>query len=109
MELPAPRFILRDVWRFVVLAFSIALAGCNSEWLGARDRAAIANTTPPGPNYKADVVAFMHTYLNDPTGVKDAFISEPALRTLENADRYTVCVRYTAHKGPGQPYAPSKD
>src|SRR5476651_1075364 len=109
MESLAPRFILRDVLRFAALALSIALAGCNSEWLGARDRAATANTTPPGPNYKADVVAFMHTYLNDPTGVKDAFMSEPALRAFENADRYSVCLRYTARRGPGQPYAPSKD
>jgi hypothetical protein len=109
MELSAPRFILRDIWRFAALALSLALAGCNSDWLAARDRAAAANTTPPGPNYKADIVAFMHTYLNDPTGVKDAFISEPALRPLENVDRYSVCLRYTARKGTGQPYAASKD
>jgi hypothetical protein len=94
---------------FAALAFSLALAGCNSEWLGARDRAMTANTTPPGPTYKADIVAFMHTYLNEPTGVKDAFISDPALRSLESVDRYSVCLRYTARKGPGQPYGPSKD
>jgi hypothetical protein len=101
--------MLRDVLRFAALAFSIALTGCNSDWLGARDRAKSAYATPPGPNYKADVVAFMHTYLNDPTGVRDAFISEPALRPLENVDRYSVCLRYTARKGYGQPYGPSKD
>src|SRR6478672_12039348 len=109
MEWSAPRLSLPNMLRFSALAFSLALAGCNSEWIGARDRAITANTTPPGPNYKAEVVAFMRTYLNDPTGVKDAFISEPALRPLENVDRYTVCLRYTAHKGTGQPYAPSKD
>jgi hypothetical protein len=58
--------------------------------------------------YKADIVALMRTYLNDPTGVRDAFVSEPTLRTLENVDRYTVCLRYTARKGGGQ-YAASKD
>jgi hypothetical protein len=94
---------------FTALAFSLTLTGCNSDWLAARDRALNANTTPPGPNYKADVVAFMRTYLNEPTGVRDAFISEPVLRTLENVDRYTVCLRYTARKGHGEPYAPSKD
>jgi hypothetical protein len=109
MESSAPRFILRDALRSAALALSIAVAGCNSDWLGARDRAATANTTPPGPNYKADVVAFMRTYLNDPTGVRDAFISEPALRPLENVDRYSLCLRYTARKGYGQPYAASKD
>jgi hypothetical protein len=93
----------------IALTCSVALAGCNSEWLSARDRAVTANTTPPGPNYKAEVVAFMRTYLNEPTGVRDAFISEPALRGFENADRYTVCLRYTARKGNGQPYAASKD
>jgi len=95
--------------RVAALAFSLALTGCNSEWIGARDRAITANTTPPGPSYKAEVVAFMRTYLNDPTGVKDAFISEPALRSLESVDRYSLCLRYTARKGPGQPYAASKD
>jgi hypothetical protein len=78
------------------LALSLALAGCNSDWLNARDRAVQANTKPPGPSYKADIVAFMRTYLNDPTGVRDAFISEPALRMIESADRYAVCLRYTA-------------
>ena len=105
MEFSACRFILR----FVALATSLVLAGCNSEWLSARDRAITVNTTPPGPNYKAEVVAFMRTYLNEPAGVKDAFISEPALRGFENADRYSLCLRYTARKGNGQPYAPSKD
>ncbi len=59
-------------------------------------------------SYKADILAFMHTYLNDPRGVRDAFISEPALRALEGVDRYSVCVRYTARKPDGQ-YAASKD
>jgi hypothetical protein len=93
---------------WLALAISLGLAGCNSEWLGARDRALQANTTVPVATYKADIVAFMRTYLNDPTGVRDAFVSEPALRTLESVDRYTVCLRYTARKGGGQ-YAASKD
>jgi hypothetical protein len=82
--------------RWFALALSLVLAGCNSDWITARDRAIQANTQPPGPNYKADIVAFMRTYLNDPTGVRGAFISEPALRTFDNADRYSLCLRYTA-------------
>jgi hypothetical protein len=62
----------------------------------------------PAPGYRADIVAFMRTYLNNPVGVRDALISEPALRSFENADRNTVCLRYTARKSDGQ-YAPSKD
>lgn len=82
--------------RGLALAVSLSLAGCNAEWLNTRDRAVQANTQSPGPSYKADIVAFMRTYLNDPTGVRDAFISEPALRTLEGAERYAICLRYTA-------------
>jgi hypothetical protein len=93
----------------LALALSVVLAGCNSDWLSARDRAMQANTKPPGPSYKADIVAFMRTYLNDPRGVRDAFISEPALRAMESSDRYTLCLRYTARKGGGNEYAASKD
>jgi hypothetical protein len=99
----------RNGLRWFALGLSLVLAGCNSDWLNTRDRSAQAYTTPPAPTYKTDIVAFMHTYLNDPTGVRDAFLSEPALRTLENIERYTVCLRYTARKGVGQQYAASKD
>jgi len=101
--------VLTNALRWTALACSLALAGCNSDWLYRRERAEQSNTTPPAPGYKADIVAFMRTYLNDPSSVRDAFISEPTLRSLEGADRYALCLRYTARRGPGEPYAPSKD
>jgi hypothetical protein len=75
--------------------------------MAARERSEAANAAPP-TNYRAEIVARMHTYLNDPTNVRDASVSEPALRTLDNASRYTVCLRYNARKSNGQ-YAGSKD
>jgi hypothetical protein len=86
----------------------LALAGCNSDWVHARDEARSANTMAPVTSYRADIVAFLHTYLNNPIGVRDAYISEPALRTVEGASRNSVCLRYTARKSDGQ-YGPSKD
>ena len=83
------------------------LAGCNTDYIRARDRGVEANTTRP-VSYKADILAFMQTYLNDPRGVREAFVSEPVLRSLENIERYSACLRYTARKPDGQ-YAPSKD
>jgi hypothetical protein len=91
----------------LTLVLSLALAGCNSDWVHARDEARSANTMAPAASYRADIVAFMHTYLNNPVGVRDAYISEPALRTVENAQRNSVCLRYTARKSDGQ-YAPSR-
>jgi hypothetical protein len=83
------------------------LAGCNSEWTDRQQRMEQANTTPPS-DYRNDIIAFMRTYLNDPTGVRGASVSEPALREVEGAKRYTVCLRYTAHKSNGQYAAPKE-
>lgn len=54
-------------------------------------------------NYKSDILAAMHAYLNDPTGVRAAAISEPALKPLGGSGinfissppaRYVVCVQF---------------
>lgn len=93
--------------RLLGVLLAIGLAGCSSEWQRNRDLATRQNTTPP-ISYRSDITAFMHTYLNDPTGVRDAAVSEPALKDFDNASRYVVCVRYNARKSSGQ-YAGAKD
>jgi hypothetical protein len=62
-------------------------------------------------NYRADIVAAMHAYLNDPTGIRGAGISEPAIKPIGGAKRYIVCVRFNAKKGGGRrnEYAGSKE
>ena len=106
-EQPAQELIRGGNLCWLALAGALALAGCNSDWMHARERNEQANTTLP-TNYKTDIVAFMQTYLNDPTGVRDAFVSAPELRTLDNASRYVVCLRYNARSSSGK-YAGSKD
>jgi hypothetical protein len=93
--------------RWLLVLAALVLAGCSSDWMRERDRSEQANTTPP-VNHKSDIIAFMHTYLNDPVGVRDAFMSEPALRTVDSASRYVVCLRYNARKSDRR-YAGSKD
>jgi hypothetical protein len=56
-------------------------------------------------NYKSDILGAMHVYLNDPTGIRDAAISDPALKTVANTTRYTACLRFTAKKDGGNDYA----
>ena len=104
---PADELIRGGSLWWLAVAGALALAGCNSDLMRTYERNEQANTTPP-TNFKADIVAFMHTYLNDPTGVRDAFVSAPELRTLDSASRYVVCLRYNARKSSGQ-YAGSKD
>lgn len=47
-------------------------------------------------NYKADILAFMHTYINDLGSIRDASIASPEQRTVSGHPRYVVCLRYTA-------------
>lgn len=60
------------------------------------------------PNYRAEILAYLRNYLNDPTGVRDAAIGEPELRTLpatptaSATQRYMVCVRYNAKDSAGK-------
>jgi len=56
-------------------------------------------------NYKQDLLAFLRTYLNDPSNVRDAAVSQPMLKNIGPGERYVACVRYNArnsdHKYPG--------
>ncbi len=65
-----------------------------------------ANVLPA--RYKPDILGAMHAYLNDPTGIRDAGIAEPALKSVGNSRRYVVCLRLNAKqnghalcRGPG--------
>jgi hypothetical protein len=49
-------------------------------------------------HYKADILAAMHVYLNDPTGIRDAAIADPALKDTGDGTRYTVCLKFSAKK-----------
>jgi hypothetical protein len=59
-------------------------------------------------NYKSDIVAGMHAYLNDPTGIRDSAISEPMLKSVGKNTRYVVCVRFNG-KQSGNTYAGVKE
>ena len=47
-------------------------------------------------NYRTDLMAFMRTYLNDPTHVRGAAVSQPQLKPIGPGERYVACVRYNA-------------
>ena len=83
----------------------LALAGC----FGTGDetpyfaRSRYGDAAQPFPaSYKAELLAFMRTYLNDPTNVREASISDPVQRAVAGARRYYVCVRYNARDSSGQ-------
>ncbi len=47
-------------------------------------------------NYKADLMAFLRTYLNDPTHIRNPSVSQPVLKQAGPGQRYVACVRYNA-------------
>jgi hypothetical protein len=89
------------------MLLALGVAACNAEWMKTYDRNRAAYTTLPA-SYRADIVAFMRTYLNDPVGIRDAALSEPEIRSFDSTERYVACLRYNARKSPGQ-YAGPKD
>jgi hypothetical protein len=58
-------------------------------------------------DYKAYLMAFLRTYLNDPTHIRDAAVSPPQKKNVGPGERYVACVRYNARKSGGQ-YAGAK-
>ncbi len=88
-------------WTLLSVLLALGLAGCNAEWMKTHDRANQAYTTRPA-NYRADIVAFMRTYLNDPSGIRDAAVSEPEIKTFDSTNRYLACLRYNARRSTGQ-------
>ena len=97
------------LWRFLAVTSIFWLAACSriEAWreFNAGDEA--ANTTVP-ENYRAEILSFMRSYLNDPSQIRDAYISEPVLKIVEGGNRYVVCLRYNAKRGDGR-YAGNKD
>ena len=86
-------------WRLagLILGLTLLLGACthghhSSDAAGGDDEEINAYPT----NYKPDILAAMHAYLNDPTGIRDAGIADPALKSVGSAKRYVVCLRFNA-------------
>ena len=87
------------------VAAAAALAGCGTD--SAREmREERASVFPS--DYRGELIAFMKTYLNNPTNVRDAYIAEPAMKPFGSRHQYVVCVRYNARNTDGR-YMGSKD
>jgi len=85
----------------LLLLLGACLGSSSEETYFARSRYADAAQPYPA-NYKAELLAFMRTYLNDPTNVREAAISEPIQRNIAGSRRYFLCVRYNARDTSGQ-------
>ena len=69
-------------------ALAAGLIGCSSSSKQSEEN---PNVFPA--DYKNEILLTMTSTLDDPTNVRGAFISEPALRQAGKEERYVVCVR----------------
>jgi hypothetical protein len=89
-----------------MMLLAVLLDGCGHHHLDSGSASAV-NTYPA--NYKSDILGAMHAYLDNPTGIRDAAISDPALKTIGNDTRYTACLKFTAKKDRSNDYAGPKE
>ena len=83
------------------LLLTTLLAACQTDDPGT-SIFPTADTVQPFPSdYRTEMVAFMHTYLNDPVGVRSAVIADPVQRTVGGRARYVICVRFAARQADG--------
>ena len=85
---------------------STALAGCAGHD-GPETKGGVGVNVLP-ENYRAEILAYQRSYLNDPTGIRGAAITPPVLKNVGIGERYVVCVRFDA-KAPGGAYIGERD
>lgn len=90
-----------------VAAVLLALGGGGCAWTGGSDGLSYTSdrgveNQPYPANYRSELLALLRTYLNDPTGVREAGISEPMQKEVGGRRRYVVCVRFNARSGGGR-------
>jgi len=90
--------------RRLALVAVLALGGCTTD-VGPSPAELKANweaqnILPQG--YRQDLIAYMRTYLNDPSGVRGASVSPPALKDFGEGQRFMTCVRFNARNGDGK-------
>jgi hypothetical protein len=90
--------------RAAILVLPIALAACaggdDSRPISFMGSDSTANQPFPN-NYRAELLAFMKAYLNNPVGVHDAAMAEPVQRDVNGKTRYVSCLRFAPRESDG--------
>ena len=82
-----------------IAGLAVTLAGCGSD--RSHEELEERINVYPG-NYRADLVAAMHTYASDPASIRDAWVAEPGIAQIGQLRRYAACVRFNALNSGGR-------
>lgn len=80
--------------------FALMLGACSGFGGSSTPAPTEANTMPK--NYRQEIADFMRLTLENPVKIKDAFISEPALKPVGGMTHYVSCVRFNPRNAEGQ-------
>ncbi len=92
--------------RRLAVLLACVLGGCAAVEGPSLDTVRSARMEPA--NYKTELLAYLRNFLNDPTNVRNAFVSPPALGRFQGEERYFSCVRFDAKTSYGR-YRGSRD
>src|ERR1043165_9705350 len=97
----------RGIAAILTCAALAACAGVEKDYSGPETQSgASVNIFPQ--KYRDEILAYQRSYLNDPTGIRAAAITQPVVRKVGSVERYVVCVRFNA-KAAGGAYAGARD
>lgn len=91
---------------WLVLLVALALGGCAGIEGPSAETVRAAKAVPT--DYKGELIAYLRNFLNDPSNVRSAFVSQPALGRIQGEERYISCVRFDARSTTGS-YRGSRD
>src|SRR5262249_20179505 len=106
---------LKDPTRCASISHALCFLGCWPLVLAAALAGCASYSNEPSPevqrtnwearnvypqNYRSEILAYMRNYLNEPANVRDAFVSDPELRSMGLGNRYASCVRYNLRNTP---------
>ena len=84
--------------RRLTLLVVLVLGGCADG--PTLETVRVARVAPT--NYRVELIAYLRNFLNDPTGVRNAYVSDPTLGRFQGEERYFSCVRFDARLGSGR-------
>ena len=88
------------------ISLVLALGACSGAGSSAPPPQTSPNIFPA--KYRTEIADFLRTYLNNPTKVRDAYVSEPALKPVGGATHYVSCIRYNP-RDPQNRYTGNED
>ncbi len=81
---------------------AILLAGCAAP----EEKKVEENLYPQG--YRAEILEYLHKQLPDPSGIRDAFVSDPTLANVGATQRYVACLRFDPKEAPSKKGEPAR-